>query len=252
MKTTVCALLAALAGVTSPAQVTKSSLTRPAALGAGPMTLTALVKYPEVGGQAKREMEVAFFCDVGKEGRASNFLLYRPADPSNGFVVAVRKALDSAIFEPAISQGETVSVQIAASVIFSVVNNRPTTRVLLNISDQLAGERNFTGPQLIGGRSTLLHNVGYPDIARAQRMNGTTDLAFDIDLAGIPRNIRVSSVKPPGYGFGEAAQAALSKTRFIPAMFKGQPLKAPSTQRIEFNINVVERYAPTPPAKKRY
>ena len=251
MKTTVCILLALLAGATAPAQVTNRWLTRPATIGAGPTTLTALLKYPEAEARAKQEMEVAFFCDVSKEGRASNFLLYRPADPSNAFVVAVRKALDTAIFEPAISQGQPVIVQLAASVIFAIENGRPTPLVRLNISDQLASERNYTGPQLIGGQSALLLSVGYPDIARAQRMNGTVDLAFDIDTAGIPRNVRVSNVNPPGYGFDEAALVVVRKARFIPAMFQRQPLKAPSTQRIEFNIQVIERYSPMQPPKKK-
>jgi TonB family protein len=244
-------LIALVAASTAPAQVTNRWITRPATIGTGLTTFPSLLQYPQAEAQAKRGMEIAFFFDIDREGKAANFIPFRPADPSNTFVVAVRKALDAASFEPAIYQGEPVIVQLGASVIFQTEEGRPTPVVLLNISDQPVSERNYTGPQLIGGQAALLHDVAYPAIARAQRVDGAVELAFDIDTAGIPRKIRVVKEEPAGHGFGESALTAMRKARFIPAMFKGEPLKAPRTQRIDFNLQIIERYAPSPTPKKK-
>jgi len=241
-------LIALLAGMTAQAQVTNRWLTRPATLRT---SAKEFVQYPEAEALAKHEMDVAFFCDVGKDGKASNFLLYRPTDPSNTFVVAVRKALNAATFEPAISAGEPVAVQLGASVAFEIQNGWPTPVVRLNVSDKSASERDYTGPQLVGGQAALLHSVVYPDIARAQRVNGVVDVAFDIDVFGSPRGVRVVKETPAGHGFSDAAVAAVRKTHFIPALYRNHALKAPSTLRIEFNIDVIERYAPTRPPRKK-
>lgn len=240
-----------LIAISAQAQTTNRWITHPATLGTGPNSLTSLLKYPDAEARAKQEMEVAFFCDVDKEGKTSNFLLYRPGDSNNVFVVAVRKAVNAATFEPAISEGQPVSVQLGASVLFKIANGWPTPLVRLNISDKSAAERNYTGPQLIGGQAALLHNVVYPDVARAQRVDGVVDLAFDIDIFGSPRGVRVVNETPAGHGFRDAAVTALRKARFIPALYRNNALKAPSTQRIEFNIEVIERYAaPRAPKKK--
>jgi TonB family protein len=248
---TALVLIALVAGSAAPAQVTNRWITRPATIGNGPTAFPSLLQYPQAEAQAKRGMEVTFFFDINPQGKTTNFIPYRPVDPSNTFVVAVRKALDAASFEPAIYQGEPVIVQLGASVIFQIEKGWPTPVALLNISDQPASERSYTGPQLIGGQSALLHDVAYPAIARAQRVDGAVDLAFDIDIAGIPRKIRIVKEEPAGHGFGESALTAMRKARFIPAMFKEEPLRAPSTQRIDFNLQVIERYAPSQPPKKK-
>ena len=237
--------------VPAQAQSTNRWVTHPASLGMGPTALTTLLKYPDAQARAKQEMEVAFFCDIDKDGKASNFLLYRPNDPSNAFVVAVRKAVNASTFEPAISEAKPVNVQIGASVLFKIENGWPTPLVRLNISDKSASERDYTGPQLIGGQSALLLNVRYPAIALAQRTDGVVDLSFDIDIFGSPRSIRIVNESPAGHGFGESALAALRKARFIPALYRNNALKAPSRLRVEFNIEVIERYAPTRPPKKK-
>jgi TonB family protein len=238
-------LIVLLATAATQAQTTNRWLTRPALL---PLSAKNFVQYPESEALAKHKMEVTFFCDVNKEGKVTGFQPYRPADTSNAFVVAVRKALNAAMFEPAISHGEPVIVQFGGSVVFQIVDGSPTTMLCLNISDKPLGDRDYTGPQLIGGQEALLHDVAYPAIARAQHVDGSVDLAFDIDTAGIPRRIRIVNEHPAGNGFGESALAALRKARFIPAMYKGEPLTAPSTQRIDFDLQIIERYAP---AKKK-
>jgi TonB family protein len=244
-------LIILLTSLSASAQITNRWLTRPALVGAGPKALTSLLHYPEAEALAKREMEVVFFCDISQEGKATDFLLSRPADPSNVFVVAVRKALGAATFEPAVLQGVPVGVQIPATVAFEIQNGWPTTVVRLNASDKSASERDYIGPQLIGGSAALLQNVAYPAIARAQHVNGYVDLAFEIDIFGSPRGIHVVNEKPTAHGFGESAIAAMNKARFIPALYHDHALKAPVTQRIEFNLEVIERYAPAKPSKKK-
>jgi TonB family protein len=234
-------LVLLLTGLSVSAPAANPWLTRPAALRT---SAKDFVHYPEAEALAKHEMEVAFFCDISKEGKASDFLLYRPADLSNVFVVAVRKALDAASFEPAVSQGAPVIVQLAATVSFEIQNGRPTTLMRLNISDKSSKERDYTGPQLIGGRSTLLQSVAYPPIARAQHANGLADVAFEIDTFGNPRGVHVVNEQPTAHGFGESVAAAVRKARFIPAFYQNQALKAPATQRVEFNLQVIERYGP--------
>ena len=248
MKTLIALTLIA---ASAQAQNTNRWITHPATLGTGANSLTTLLKYPDAEARAKQEMEVAFFCDVGKDGKASNFLLYRPADSNNVFVIAVRKAVNAASFEPAISEGQPVSVQLGASVLFQIENGWPSPVVRLNISDKSAADRNYTGPQLIGGQAVLLHNVVYPDVARAQRVNGVVDVSFDIDLFGSPRAVKVVNETPAGHGFAESAIAAVRKARFIPALYENKALKAPSRQRIEFNVEVIELYAPTRAPKKK-
>ena len=74
----------------------------------------------------------------------------------------------------------------------------------------------------------------YPVAAKRAGKEGTVLLQVTIDENGVPQDIVV--VTGPGFGFEDAAIAALRKSTFIPAMLEGKPVSA--TVRIPFEFTL--------------
>lgn len=68
----------------------------------------------------------------------------------------------------------------------------------------------------------ILEKIQYPPIALKQRIQGVVYLELFIDQTGTIRRIEV--LRDPGYGFAEAAVAALEGMRCSPALANGVPV----------------------------
>ncbi len=68
-------------------------------------------------------------------------------------------------------------------------------------------------------------NLGYPDRAAAQRLDGNLLLLLLIDEFGVVNEASVVEAQPQGY-FDEAALSVFRATRFSPAQKQGHPVKS--------------------------
>lgn len=81
---------------------------------------------------------------------------------------------------------------------------------------------------------TIRKNITYPPLANRQKIEGVVFLELYIDKEGLIRKITV--LKDPGYGFAEAAVAALEGMRVIPAEANGVPVAVRFRYPIRFTI----------------
>jgi len=82
---------------------------------------------------------------------------------------------------------------------------------------------------------TILSRIEYPPMAMKQGIEGVVYLELFIDESGLIRKISV--LKDPGYGFAEAAIAAIVGLRCKPASANGTPVAVRFRYPIRFAIN---------------
>lgn len=81
----------------------------------------------------------------------------------------------------------------------------------------------------------ILARIEYPPIALRQGIEGIVYLELFIDQAGKIR--RVSVLKDPGYGFADAAIAAITGMTCKPAMANGEPVAVRFRYPVRFVLN---------------
>ncbi len=72
-------------------------------------------------------------------------------------------------------------------------------------------------PKIIGGYAALLRNVKYPELAQRAEIEGTVKVRAFIDKYGQVTDTEVME-GIPNSGLNEAAEEAVKKTKFIPAV----------------------------------
>ncbi|HHN74373.1 MAG TPA: energy transducer TonB [Acidobacteria bacterium] len=77
----------------------------------------------------------------------------------------------------------------------------------------------------------------YPVAARRLGLSGKVILQVLVRRDGSVSDIEILKQPPGGYGFGEAAKAAVSQWRFRPAMRIGRPVDAQISVTIQFSRN---------------
>lgn len=80
----------------------------------------------------------------------------------------------------------------------------------------------------------VLERIVYPPMALRQEIEGVVYLELFIDQTGLIRKIRV--LKDPGYGFADAAVAALTGLRCKPAYANGAPVAVRFRYPVRFTI----------------
>jgi protein TonB len=90
-------------------------------------------------------------------------------------------------------------------------------------------------PEPVGGIAAIQSAVVYPEIAKRAGVEGTVYVEAFVDESG---NVtRTSVVKGIGAGCDEAAQAAVSKTKFKPGKQRGKPVKVRMSIPIRFRLS---------------
>lgn len=90
-------------------------------------------------------------------------------------------------------------------------------------------------PELIGGIAALQKNIVYPEIAVKGGIEGKVYLEIVIGLKGEIEEVKV--VRGIGGGCDEAAIDAVKKSKFIPGMQRGKPVRVVMTIPIRFKLN---------------
>ena len=78
--------------------------------------------------------------------------------------------------------------------------------------------------QLVSGAGPV-----FPEAARAEGLEGSVTVRYDVDVEGVVRNARVVASEPPGV-FDAAALAAVRSWRFNPPLRDGEPVAARSRE----------------------
>ena len=81
---------------------------------------------------------------------------------------------------------------------------------------------------------TILGKIVYPPLAAKQGIEATVILELFIDQTGRVR--RVTVLKDPGFGFAEAAEAALEGILVVPAESGGQPVAVRYRYPVRFTL----------------
>ncbi|MBL1213917.1 MAG: energy transducer TonB [Ignavibacteriae bacterium] len=90
-------------------------------------------------------------------------------------------------------------------------------------------------PSPEGGIMAIAKNVVYPEEAKIAGIQGRVFVEATIDEKG---NVTKTSIlKGIGYGCDEAAEAAVTKTKFSPATNDGEIVKAVVTIPIQFKLD---------------
>ena len=76
--------------------------------------------------------------------------------------------------------------------------------------------------------------TSYPPQAEKANIKGEVLVLLLVDELGKVQEASVVEVKPPGFGFEEAAMASVGQARFKPAMLKGQAVKSRVVYRVTF------------------
>ncbi|HOF84621.1 MAG TPA: energy transducer TonB [Treponemataceae bacterium] len=80
----------------------------------------------------------------------------------------------------------------------------------------------------------VLNRIVYPPMALRQEIEGVVYLELFIDQSGVVRKILV--LKDPGYGFADAAVAALTGLRCKPAYANGEPVAVRFRYPVRFTV----------------
>lgn len=167
---------------------------------------------PDESGTAKEEYEILKLVDVEEyipppAAPAENTVVYNQPEASESVVETEKE-----IIETSDSSYGTVPVE-AEPVYFpqhkiSVIPDIPT--------------------------ETILARIEYPPIALRQGLEGVVYLELFIDQAGKIRKISV--LKDPGFGFAEAAVAAIDGVTCKPAMANGEPVAVRFRYPVRFSL----------------
>ena len=90
----------------------------------------------------------------------------------------------------------------------------------------------------------LVEDAGpvYPEAARAEGIEGSVRLRYDISIDGRVENLKVLESSPPGV-FDAAALAAVARWRYRPPVIDGAPSAVTGVvSTLRFELGAAERY----------
>jgi hypothetical protein len=224
---------------TTPSTVTPAALMpkyRPALLGSGPLSLINRIDTQALLQRGQKDGSLMFCCSVRPTGEVVNTWIYRQSPSSTALEEEVLRALEDAVFVPAIYNQRTVHVLFYGTVIFKVVNGKPRLRIFANQeADELNKESDFIAPQPFIGRDSKFEGLHYPD-SLTDILSGLVELCVQVDGDGNLKELRLFSEYPPLAGFGRAASEDFRVAKFIPAFRDGKP--------VDCNITLLVYYEP--------
>ncbi len=88
-----------------------------------------------------------------------------------------------------------------------------------------------------GKMPRLVHSVtpSFSSQARQQKISGYVFISLVVDEHGLPTRLTV--LRGLGHGLDEQALEAVSKYRFEPGVYDGQPISVPLTVAVNFKLN---------------
>lgn len=90
-------------------------------------------------------------------------------------------------------------------------------------------------PEMIGGVDFIRKHLRYPERARQNCLQATVTFSMIIDDNGKVQQVQAQT-DDAGWGFNQAGQDVLSKTKWVPAMKNGKPVKVRISIPIHFKL----------------
>jgi TonB family protein len=202
---------------------------RPVLQGTGPEALVNRIDTAGLIKQGQKDAAIMFSCSVKRTGEVLSVSTYRGTPDSKPLEQEVLKKLSAAAnskFIPAIYNHIPVDAIYYGTVTFAVVNDKPRLRIFSNQERaELVKESDFIGPQPFWGADSKFNGFHYPTNETAPvKVDGSAEVALQVDETGNLRDLRLLSEQPPFLGFGDAAFEDMSKAKFIPAFRNGKPV----------------------------
>ena len=202
---------------------------RPALLGTGPEALINRIDTAGLVKQGQKDAAVMFSCSVKKDGTVLSVSTYRGTPDSKLLEQEILKKLAAAAnpkFVPAIYNHIPVDAIYYGTVTFAIMNDKPRLRIFSNQERaELRKESDFIGPQPFWGADSKFNGFHYPTNETAPvQVDGSAELALQVDATGNLQDLRLLSEQPPFLGFGDAAFEDMLKAKFIPAFRGGKPV----------------------------
>jgi hypothetical protein len=203
---------------------------RPALPGFGPTALINRIDTAKLIADGQKDAQILFRCSVTKTGEVANTWTYRGSPDSKLLERELVRCLDTALFIPAVHNGQPVHVLFFGTVTFQVVNGKPRLRIFANQeTEEVKKESDFVGPQPFIGPGSKFEGLHYPADAVTQVLNGIVDMAMKVDADGNLKEAKVVSEEPPLVGFRRAAAEDFRVASFIPAFREGKPVECSIT-----------------------
>ena len=202
---------------------------RPALLGTGPEALINRIDTAGLVKQGQKDGAIMFSCSVKKDGTVLSVSTYRGTPDSKLLEQEVLKKLSAAAnpkFIPAINNHIPVDAIYYGTVTFAIANDKPRLRIFSNQErEELRKESDFIAPQPFWGGDSKFNGFHYPTSETAPvQVDGSAELALQVDATGNLQDLRLMSEQPPFLGFGDAAFEDMVKAKFIPAFRDGKPV----------------------------
>lgn len=193
---------------------------------------------------------------VRKNGAWELDHLISEAPAEFGFADAAVEYLQSSIWKPATRNGVPLDVYFELTMMF----NNP---------EKPAGTRDIPfGDVLLtagtGGDVPMPEVVNrvepvYPERAKRERIEGAVQVVLVLELDGTVREASMTKEEPGGYGFADAALAAVKQWRFAKTVVKGRPVRVKTALTVKFDLKekvgvfpVAEQAWDTPPLFDHY
>jgi TonB family protein len=210
--------------------------------------------YPEAARKARLAGQVLLWVTINSEGVVTDTVVVKSDPPGYGFEESAQEAVAQWRYQPATCDGQSIQISQVVSVAFSTngpsltkreikraaKRARPSPNIPRNISIgkknivYVAGEKDVTNPTPI---DTAMVRPVFPERARSQITEARVVLQVVVRRDGSVTDIETIRSSAKGYGFEEAAIAAVQEWRYRPATRNGVPVDVSFTIKVTFNLD---------------
>ena len=194
-------------------------------MGSEPNSLVNQINRAAIADRSPTYQEIMFYCVINRNGKVISGATYRGSPGSEALEQEVKNHLESSTFIPAIHDSKPVDAIYYGTAVFTMVVGMPRLRIFSNQQyNELAAENDFIAPQPYFGGDSKFLGLHYPKKANG-KVNGLAELALVVDQDGNVKEMNVVYEHPTDSGFGDAAKADFTETKFLPAFRNGQPVE---------------------------
>jgi TonB family protein len=156
-------------------------------------------------------------------------------NPGRGFDEAAKRAVENWVYAPAMHKGRPVAVRMEVTVEFSPEEKLEQERwkqIELGLA-KLAAAQIYPDGAHVAGQNGVSYPAAvkqpgtvYPTGAKIRRLTSRVILLVILDVNGQVVGIPLSRAEETAYPFREAAEEAVRRWRFTPALKEGAPVTA--------------------------
>ena len=201
----------------------------PPELVGGMSALQESISYPEVAKEAGIEGRVIVQFIVDQDGSVTNPKVTRGVQEV--LDQAALNAVKAQEFKPGRQDGETVKVQMSLPVTFKLPSQQSSETSGPDASIRIDPPPGAPKIQ----DASMLHSVGYPDLAVKAGIEGTVHVTLTVDEQGIPQNPRVT--QSVHESLDATALEFVQNASFTPVQNGGTPSRTQMTLPIRFDLS---------------